>query len=80
MNVDQLNEFISNSDQKLSGDVDVMFSVFTNELDERHALDNLGLIRSKLNRSIFINEYSFEDGWIHLSVPHDVLEDINYKY
>jgi len=80
MNIDQLIEFVESSDMRFNEDNGIRFVVETGSYSEHKALDTLELVRSKVVRSKLIEDYCFDDGMIHITVTHDVLEDINYKY
>lgn len=77
MNIESI---IGSSDWSFPEDNGVRFVIYREELTEKNALAEFGLTRSKIKREPLISDYCHDDGMLHFTFSHDVLESINYQY
>jgi len=75
-----LNEIITNSDWQFPEDNGVRFVIYREDLTEAQALAEFGLTRARMKKEPLVSEYVWDDGMLHFTLDHSVLESINYQY
>lgn len=75
-----LNEIIANSDWQFPEDNGVRFVIHREDLTEAQALAEFGLTRARMKKEPLVSEYVWDDGSMHFTLDHSVLESINYQY
>ena len=75
-----LNEIIASSDWKFPEDNGVRFVIHREDLTEAQALAEFRLTRARMKKEPLVSEYVWNDGMLHFTLDHSVLESINYQY
>lgn len=77
MNIDNI---IVSSDWQFPEDNGVRFVIYREDLTEAQALAEFGLTRARMKKEPLVSEYVWDDGMLHFTFDHSVLESINYQY
>lgn len=77
MNIDNI---IGSADWSFPEDNGVRFVIYREDLTEAKALAEFGLTRARMKKEPLVSEYVWDDGMLHFTFDHSVLESINYQY
>lgn len=77
MNIDNI---IGSADWSFPEDNGVRFVIYREDLTETKALAEFGLTRASVKKDPFLSDYTYDDGSMHFTFDHSVLESINYQY
>lgn len=75
-----IEEIITSSDWQFPEDNGVRFVIHREDLTEAQALSEFGLTRARMKKEPLVSEYVWDDGMLHFTFDHSVLESINYQY
>ena len=75
-----IEEIIQSSDYQFPEDNGVRFVIRKEDMTEAQALAEFGLTRAQMKKEPLVSEYVWDDGMLHFTLDHSVLESINYQY
>lgn len=75
-----IQEIIESTDWSFAEDNGVRFVIHREDLSESKALEEFGLTRARVKKEPMLSEYVWDDGMMHFTFDHSVLESINYQY